>query len=129
MNYIIDTSLNTLSSEVRGTAANVYAKAKDDRANAIIATKELDVGFEAITFGSYGGFGKGSHQLIAKATANASSLVYDPWIKPGPKAHAYLVFGFALARANARMLLNADAKRRSAKNAVRTSRPRPTATA
>ena len=40
-----------------------------------------------------------------------------------------LVFGFALARANARMLLNADAKRRSSKNAVRTSRPRSVATA
>ncbi len=70
---------------------------------------KLDVGFKAITFGSYG-FGKGSHQLISKVTANASSSVYDPWVKPGPKgSHAYLVFGFALARANARMLLNADA--------------------
>ena len=100
-----------------------------DRANAIIADKELDAGFKAITFGPYGGFGKGSHQLISKVTANASSSVYDPWVKPGPKAHAYLVFGFALARANARMLLNADAKRRSSRNAVRTSRQRSVATA
>ena len=59
--------------------------------------------------------------------ANASSHVYDPWVKPGPKAHAYLVFGFGIA--NARMLLDADAKRRSSKNAVRTSRPRSVATA
>ena len=80
----IDSSLNTLSSVVRGTAANKMAKAKDDRANAIIADKELDVGFKAITFGSYGGFGRGSHQLISKVTANASSSVYDPWVKPGP---------------------------------------------
>ena len=68
----IDSSLNTLSSVVRGTAANKMAKAKDDRANAIIADKELDVGFKAITFGSYGGFGKGSHQLISKVTANVA---------------------------------------------------------
>ncbi len=47
----------------------------------------------------------------------------------GVKAHAYLVFCFALARANARMLLNADAKRRSSKIAVRTSRQRSVATA
>ena len=38
--------------------------------------------------------------------------------------HAYLLFGFTLARANARMLINAASKRSSAKNAVRTSRSR-----
>ena len=74
--------------------------------------------------------GRRSRRMTGGSThANASSHVYDPWVKPGPKAHAYLVFGFALARANARMLLNADAKRRSSKNAVRTSRPRSVATA
>ena len=41
-----------------------------------------------------------------------------------PKQHAYLLFGFTLARANARMLINAASKRSSAKNAVRTSRSR-----
>jgi hypothetical protein len=41
-----------------------------------------------------------------------------------PKSHAYLTFGFALARANARMLINADSNRRSARNRVRTSRQR-----
>ena len=45
------------------------------------------------------------------------------WVKPGPKSHAYLLFGFTLARANARMLINAEAKRRSARNSVRASRP------
>ena len=34
------------------------------------------------------------------------------------------LFGFTLARANARMLINAASKRSSAKNAVRTSRSR-----
>ena len=46
------------------------------------------------------------------------------WVRPSPKQHAYLLFGFTLARANARMLLNAASKRSSAKNAVRTSRSR-----
>ena len=52
--------------------------------------------------------------------AVALRLRLDPWVKPSPKAHAYLTFGFALARANARMLLHVDAKRRSARNRVRT---------
>ena len=59
------------------------------------------------------------------------SEAYDygsgPWARPSPKPHAYLSLGFALtalARANARMLINADSKRRSAKNRVRTSRQR-----
>jgi hypothetical protein len=43
-------------------AANVYAKAKDDRANATVADKGLNVDSKAITFGSYGGFGEGSHR-------------------------------------------------------------------
>ena len=47
------------------------------------------------------------------------------WERPSPKQHAYLLFGFTLARANARMLINAASKRSSAKNAVRTSRSRP----
>ena len=62
-----------------------------------------------------------SHRLSAKATADAPVSVFNPWVKPGPKAHAYLLFGFSLARANARMLINADSKRRSARNSVRLS--------
>ena len=50
-------------------------------------------------------------------------ILFSPWVKPGPKSHAYLLFGFTLARANARMLINAEAKRRSARNSVRASRP------
>ena len=92
----------------------------------IIREKELDVGFRAITFGTYGAFGKASHKLIATATANSPLPVYSPWVRPGPKAHAYLLFGFTLARANARMLINAGSKRSSARNAVRTSRSRST---
>ena len=48
----IDSSVNHLSSEVRGAAANRYAAAKDRRANATIEAKGLDISFLAITFGS-----------------------------------------------------------------------------
>ena len=122
----IDSSVSSLSSEVRAAGANAYAAAKDRRANAIIEEKGLDIGFKAITFGTYGAFGKASHKLIATATANSPLPVYSPWVRPGPKAHAYLLFGFTLARANARMLINAGSKRSSARNAVRTSRSRST---
>ena len=86
--------------------------------------KGLNIGFKAITFGTYGAFGTATHKLIAAATANSPCPVYSPWVRPSPKQHAYLLFGFTLARANARMLINAASKRSSAKNAVRTSRSR-----
>ena len=60
----------------------------------------------------------------AAAPREAHPYDFDPWARPGPKSHAYLQLGFALARANARMLINADASRRSAHNRVRTSRLR-----
>ena len=81
--------------------------------------KNLRIGFKAITFGSYGSFGTSTHLSINKATADAQQSVFNPWVRPGPRQHAYLLFGFSLARANARMLLNADSKRRSARNSVR----------
>ena len=67
----IDSSISSLSSEVRAVAANAYATTKDRRANKIIEDKELSIGFKAITFGTYGALGKSTHQLIAKATANS----------------------------------------------------------
>ena len=96
---------------------------KDRRAKKIINDKKLDIDFKAITFGTYGAFGSSTHTLIKKATADAQESVFCPWVAPGPRQHAYLLFGFSLARANARMLINADSKRRSARNSVRTSRP------
>ena len=83
-----------------------------------------DIDFKAITFTTYGGFGEATHDLINKLTSEAPDYDFDPWARPGPKLHAYLTFGFALARANARMLISADFKRRSARNRVRTSRQR-----
>ena len=112
------------SEATRGTAANIYANAKNKSANKIIHDKNLDIEFQAITFSTYGGFGSSAHTLIKKMTAEACPYDFDPWARPGPKSHAYLQLGFALARANARMLINADASRRSAHNRVRTSRLR-----
>ena len=121
----IDTYINNSSSEAtRGTAANIYANTKNKSANKIIHDKNLDIEFQAVTFSTYGGFGSSAHTLIKKMTAEACPYDFDPWARPGPKSHAYLQLGFALARANARMLINADASRRSAHNRVRTSRLR-----
>ena len=114
----------SLSSKVRATGANAYAATKDRRANKIIEEKGLNIGFKAITFGTYGAFGTATHKLIATATANTPCPAYSPWVRPTPKQHAYPLFGFTLARANARMLINAASKRSSAKNSVRTSRSR-----
>ena len=120
----IDTYINTQSSEApRGSAANKMAASKNRRAHKIIKDKGLDIDFKAITFSTFGGFGEGTHELIKKATSDTDWNPNDPWVKPSPKSHAYLTFGFALARANARMLLHADSRRRSAKNRVRTTRP------
>ena len=115
---------SSLSSKVRAAGVNAYATTKDRHANKIIKEKGLNIGFKAITFGTYGAFGTATHKLIATATANSPCPVYSPWVRPSPKQHAYLLFGFTLARANARMLINAASKRSSAKNAVRTSRSR-----
>ena len=96
---------------------------KNRRAHNIIEEKGLDIDFKAITFTTFGGFGEGTHELIKEVTKDTDWSLNDPWVKPNPKSHAYLTFGFALARANARMLLHADSRRRSAKNRVRTTRP------
>ena len=65
-------------------------------------------------------------KFVGAIAANTPQPLLNPWVRPGPKAHAYLLFGFSLARANARMLINAEAKRRSARNSVRASRPQST---
>ena len=118
-------AVNQSSSEAaRGSAANIYANSKDKSAGKIIKDKNLDIAFRAVTFTTYGGFGTSAHALIKKMTEEAYPYDFDPWSRPGPKTHAYLQLGFALARANARMLLHADSTWRSTKNRVRTSRLR-----
>ena len=75
---------------------------KNRRAHNIIEEKGLDIDFKAITFTTFGGFGEGTHELIKEVTKDTDWSLNDPWAKPNPKSHAYLTFGFALARANAR---------------------------
>ena len=105
-------------------ANNEMASKKNRRANKIIEEKHLDIDFKAITFTTFGSFGEGTHELTKEMMTNDTDWsCSNPWVKPSPKSHAYLTFGFALARANARMLLHADSRRRSAKNRVRTTRP------
>ena len=58
--------------------------------------KKLDIDFKAITFSTYGAFGKSTHSLIKKATADAQESVFCPWVAPGPRQHAYLLFGLSL---------------------------------
>ena len=82
--------------KVRGAGANAYASSKDRRANKIIEEKGLNIGFKAITFGTYGAFGTATHRLIAAATANTPCPVYSPWVRPSPKQRAYLLFGVAV---------------------------------
>ena len=58
----------------------------------------MDIGFKAITFTTFGGFGEGTHELIKEATNDTEWSPNDPWVKPSPKSHACLTFGFALAQ-------------------------------
>ena len=68
----IDTYINNSSSEAtRGSAANIYANAKNKSANKIIHDKNLDIEFQAITFSTYGGFGSSAHTLIKTMRAEA----------------------------------------------------------
>ena len=65
-----------MSSKVRAAGADAYAAAKNRRANRIIEEKELNIGFKAITFGTFGAFGKATHGLIAAGRlAPASSII------------------------------------------------------
>ena len=48
-------------------------------------------------------------------TGTTSSTLFNPWNAPGPKRDFILSLGFALQRANSRMLRNADRRRRNAR--------------
>eukprot|EP01043_Picozoa_sp_COSAG02_P047707 COSAG02_NODE_4601_length_5177_cov_7.402718_3_plen_148_part_00 len=69
--------------------------------HAIIERKQLDIGFKAVTFGTYGAFGKATHGLIKAATANTPRPEFSPWVRPSPKQHAYPLFGFTLSHEQA----------------------------
>ena len=95
------------------------ASRKDKDYNAIISAKNLDRHYQSVTFGTFGSFGTGTWSVITKACDPAShpKAVDDdnPWNAPGPKRDFMLSLGFALQRANSRMLRNADRRRRSAR--------------
>ena len=61
------------------------------------------------------------HPLALITSPTGDKLRFAP-----PESGLRMLFGFSLARANARMLINADSKRRSARNPVRASRPQST---
>ena len=103
----------------RGFAANKYGDRKDKDYNAIIQAKNLDLHYQSVTFGTFGSFGTGTWSVITKACDPAShpKAIDDcnPWNAPGPKRDFILSLGFALQRANSRMLRNADRRRRLAR--------------
>ena len=89
-----------------------YARChKDKDYNAIISAKNLDLHYQSVTFGTFGSFGTGTWSVITKAcdpTSHPRALDdYNPWNAPGPKRDFILSLGFALQRANSRMLCSA----------------------
>ena len=75
--------------------------------------------YESITFGTFGSFGTGTWRIITKACDHATHPKalddFNPWNAPEPKRDFVLTLGFALQRANSRMLRGADKRRRKAR--------------
>ena len=76
----------------------------------------LDYAYKSITFGTFGAFGSGTWDVIERAcdprTHPDATGDYDPWRRPGPKRDFILSLGFALQRANVRMLRGSSLRRR-----------------
>ena len=76
--------------------------------------------YEAVTFGTFGSFGTGTWDVISKAcdpsTHPKARDDLNPWNAPGPRRDFILSLGFALQRANSRMLRDADRRRRKARS-------------
>ena len=114
-----------------GFAANAYGNRKDKDYATIIKSKNLDLHYKSVTFGTFGSFGSGTWSVISVAcdplTHPRASDDYNPWNSPGPKRDFTLSLGFALQRANSRMLRNADKRRRLARSSGKySSGTRPT---
>ena len=105
--------------DVRGFAANVYGARKVRDYATIFASKNIDMHYQSVTFGTLGSFGTGTWSVITKAcdpTTHPKAIDDDnPWNAPGPKRDFILSLGFALQRANSRMLRNSDRRRRNAR--------------
>ena len=93
-----------------------YGAKKDKDYDEIIRTKSLDYAYKSITFGTFGAFGSGTWDVIERAcdprTHPDATGDYDPWRRPGPKRDFILSLGFALQRANVRMLRGSSLRRR-----------------
>ena len=116
---LIDTRVNNKSTTERGFAANQYGARKTKDYGAIFKAKNIDMHYESITFGTFGSFGTGTWRIITKAcdhTTHPKALDdFNPWNAPEPKRDFVLTLGFALQRANSRMLRGADKRRRKAR--------------
>ena len=103
----------------RGFAANVYGTRKVRDYATIFASKNIDMHYQSVTFGTFGSFGTGTWSVITKAcdpTTHPKATDDDnPWNAPGPKRDFILSLGFALQRANSRMLRDSDRRRRNAR--------------
>eukprot|EP01046_Picozoa_sp_COSAG06_P001939 COSAG06_NODE_65_length_26676_cov_11.671107_6_plen_196_part_00 len=90
-----------------------------EQARTTIKAKNLDLHYESVTFGTFGSFGTGTWRIITKAcdpaTHPGAPGDSNPWNAPGPKRDFILSLGFALQRANSRMLRCADRRRRNAR--------------
>ena len=113
---LIDTNISIKSTEERGFAANKYGDKKEAGYVKVIEDNELDLNYHSFTFGTFGAFGPGTWKVIKTVcdpeTHPHAHGDYDPWNAPDPKRDFTLTLGFALQRANARMVRNADLRRR-----------------
>lgn len=113
---LIDTNLNIKSTTERAFAANKYGDLKEKGYKKIIKNKKLDLHAQAMTFGSFGSFGKGTWNVI-NTVCNPdrhphATGDFDPWNLPDPKRDFIVTLGFALQRANAKMVRDANLRRR-----------------
>ena len=113
---LIDTNLNNKSTTERAFAANKYGDLKERGYNKTIEKKKLDLNAQAMTFGSFGSFGTGTWNVITTACNPdrhpRATGDFDPWNLPDPKRDFIVTLGFALQRANAKMVRDADLRRR-----------------
>ena len=122
-----DTYVNTSKSkEERGFGANVYDRVKQRRYNGLMTEKDLHghLHYRSFTLGTLGSFGASVWGLIDIVCDRNHPHAHDDccgWRDPDPRRRFILSVGFALQRANSRMLRAAHQRRLSARYAGRSS--------
>ena len=122
-----DTYVNTSKSkEERGFGANVYDRVKQRRYNGLMTEKDLHrhLHYRSFTLGTLGSFGASVWGLIDIVCDRNHPHAHDDccgWRDPDPRRRFILSVGFALQRANSRMLRAAHRRRLSARYAGRSS--------